>query len=211
MVRKIRRYQTDIPLIVSHVPKCGGTSVAMVFRGWYEDKFFEHYVDRTSSILPKKHDVGSDSCIYGHFNRGEGVGIDHYYPENRQCVMFLRHPLQATISLYFYKKQTSGVVPDDINEFIENYWCWFPLYMPIMPNLGNYDVIFDEYFLFVGTLENASSDLDTLAKILGRHFHGLPHHNATQRSQGVSADVARVHKDRNPLAYAMYEYALSNT
>ena len=120
-LRDKRTFKTEqIDLIFVHVPKAGGTSIVLAVEQKYGDGVFKDYGDRPSdpespmnqnfnAFLANDHaeKVTGMDAIVGHFCIRKYQGVD---ATTRACT--LRHPLERTISNYFYWK---GRKPEPAN------------------------------------------------------------------------------------------------
>ena len=104
----VKIYESSQPLIFIHIPKTAGVSVTEIFNGWYGDRLLLHYHDEVAEKMPAKYDLKSihdallPICIYGHFNRKRGFGLEDYYPDINQFITILRDPFERAISGYFF-------------------------------------------------------------------------------------------------------------
>jgi len=116
----MRAYDPNLPLFSIHVPKCGGTSLHAILRGWYGTQLYLHYNNPKTNTIPTLHDLKKGVswkrrllkrkayprglCVHGHFNHHIGHGIQDYYPEAKQFITILREPFDLAVSNYFYVK-----------------------------------------------------------------------------------------------------------
>ncbi|MBW1940370.1 MAG: sulfotransferase family 2 domain-containing protein [Deltaproteobacteria bacterium] len=107
----MKKYDSTIPLISIHIPKCAGTSFAEILTAWFGRGFLQHYPDEKNNKSPKKHNIYIGKhfkprlCIHGHFNNNRGNGVQDYYPNVDQYIMILRDPFEVYLSNYFYVKR----------------------------------------------------------------------------------------------------------
>lgn len=102
-----------------HIHKTAGGSFGYVIKSLYKDKckrFKEGDLrNRDKAIINEYLDCGY-LCVFGHFER--------YYiedPMDYKLVTFLRHPVERTISHYFYMRDFTNKMEDKISllEFAE--------------------------------------------------------------------------------------------
>jgi len=215
-------YDPRSPLIFIHVPKTAGQTVKSIAKAWFGREFYPHYFDESAGGLPPKRDFGAlshggEACIYGHFNRLRGFGIEDYYPEAKQFVSILRDPLEMAISSYFYTRTRTAVWKDQSRipqGDLESYLTDTPLNMlnhfPRLVTPDNYKEIIEKYFIYIGNTENLLSSLQALATKLRKPLpNELPIVNATTRAEyEISTDVVTRFKEKNKLEYLVYQYAL---
>ena len=216
----MKAYDASLPLYSIHIPKCGGTSIRTALELWFGEKFFIHYFQE-SDRPPKRVEAGAGSCVHGHFNRAKGLGLLEYYPDARQAVTFLRDPLEAAVSNYFFWKQkararqlrlgmiTEGAEHDyrDIRDFFRKRpLSHIPDFMPEEVTEANCRDVMDRHFIFVGLLEEAEDSLAALARLLGRTPPDLPRENVSPRDEALDRETAARFVADNALAYAVYDH-----
>lgn len=112
-------YNPSQPLIGLHVPKCAGSSMKPVLRRWFGRQLYWHYFDERANRVPQRFQsgpvrrlvgsmLGRGFCIYGHFNRARGFGIEDYYPDARQFFTIVRDPLATALPRYFFAKRQAS-------------------------------------------------------------------------------------------------------
>ncbi|WOD06180.1 sulfotransferase family 2 domain-containing protein [Marinomonas sp. GJ51-6] len=218
-------YDLSKPLIFIHVPKTAGQSVKHIVKAWFDGNFFPHYYNEQEGGLPPKRDLEAISldqnvCIYGHFNRLRGFGVEDYYPEVKQFITILRNPLEMAISSYFYIrskakswKDQSRVPQGDLEEYLLNTPLNMLNHFPKVVTEDNYKEVLETYFIYIGTTERL---LDSLQKIAAKlsmpTLLDLPHVNSTQRDEyKISPEVIEQFEHKNKLEYLVYQYALLNS
>jgi hypothetical protein len=223
----MKKYDRNLPLIYSHIPKTGGISVRRIFNKWFGANVLLHY--RNGGVdLPPHHDLvnppdhGKPILIYGHFNRDRGFGIDTYYPEVTQCVTILREPWERVISAYFFKKQHAERFPDfhavaamDLEEYLSKWPFDHPDFSPPMTSfmpkgcdLTNYTEMLDSYFIEIGIMEKLEESMGRISTKLGMDFESsdLLHLNVSNYTRDIPLELKQEFVRRNPVEYAIYDY-----
>jgi hypothetical protein len=163
-------------------------------------------------------------CIYGHFNRARGFGIEDYYPDAEQFFTVVRDPLAVVCSLYFFAKQqgnrrTRAGQPAPIadryrslDEFVAAHLTqpYMVNYLPGPLTLDNYGDVFATRFVYVGVAEDLPTSIDRLAVRLGFASVPVPHINISQHDETLDPALAEAFKCGRPLEYAIYYYALEH-
>lgn len=219
----MREYDKEKPLIVIHVPKAGGTSIKKIFRHWFRSNLHFHYFNERRGKLPKKvrlNRLFSDEyrkglCIFGHFNRNRGFGIESYYPEIKQFITILRDPFELVLSEYFYLRKTganwkdqSRIPDDDIHSYLERIEPNMLNHFPFKLTLDNYAELLDKYFIHIGITEEMDKSIGIIAKKLGftppRRVDTV---NVTKRTQEIPYELKARFKEKFPVEFAVYEFA----
>lgn len=221
----MRAYDPDLPLIFIHVPKTAGTTVRQVFYDWFGDNLHYHYYDREADRLPEKVELREpvsgrwrpDICIYGHFNRDRGFGLEDYYPEVRQFVTILRDPFELMVSAYFYvnsRKSSWGerewIRQAALEEFLDRSPASvFLPYFPAGLDRRNYREVLEERFVHLGITEDLEKSVDTMAHRLSRPPPGrIESLNRTPRPDDIDYERLRQRfSERHELDYLVYEFA----
>jgi hypothetical protein len=233
----MRAYDRREPLISIHVPKCGGTSLTDVLRGWFGPGFYRHYYDETRGALPPRRDLRAGLwrrtllrqpyraglCLHGHFNRERGFGIQDYYPQVRQFITVLRDPFEIAISDYFFAKGRGeewfvGGQRAPIRERYRDFADFFERevlhrqsyianHMPVDMTLDNFERVFAQQFIYVGITEDLPATVRRLAGKLGFPPVSVEHANPAPRDEAVAPGLREAFVRTHPLEYAMYEFA----
>ncbi len=209
-------------MISLHIPKCAGQSFREILEQWFGDAFHIHYFQQYNA-LPPKHELKPGMCIHGHFRRGRGFGVEDYYPSADQFITILRDPLDMMMSNYFYWKKKararqlkSGTIKEGgehdykgIDDFFKKRpRSHIPDFMPREITENNLKEIVENYFIYIGVMEDLQASIHILARKLGSPPVTVPHLNRSGRDEEVSPRV----KDRfirdNRLAYSIYYHAL---
>lgn len=227
-------YDENQPLIAIHVPKSAGTSVRKVFGRWFHPSaFFRHYHDEEKGRPPRKVDLreigkprlgrlGSmlnlrphPVCIYGHFPRARGYGIEELFPEVRQFVTILRDPFETAVSNYHYLRRVgerwvdrSHIPQTDLRSHLMNTPSTALDHFPRAVTAENYRSIIDEWFIDIGISEQLEESLRRIALKLGKKFDPvhLGRLNVTDRPGEAPDELKDLHRVANPLDYLVYEY-----
>jgi len=219
----MRQFDPDHPLIVIHVPKAAGSSSRRIFEAWFEEGFLTHYFSEADGSMPKKHDIfrmhtqEKPICLHGHFNRLRKFGVQDYYPEAKQFITILRDPFELTISHYFYTKKVGDTWLDQTRipkeEIINHLLSSKPNMLNHFPRdvtFENYKDIIEEFFIEIGITEYLNTSMQKIANKLNFPYNPklLGHHNATERDQEIPSDFRDIFIEKNPLEFAVYDYAL---
>ena len=219
----MRSYDPDKPLVFIHIPRCGGTSLSAILKGWYGDGFLKHYYLQDEGRMPTRHEERPGTCVYGHFNRDRGFGTEDYYPDAVQFATFLRDPLELALSTYFHWKnkrrdiriRTGKLEPGSYYDFqgIEDYFRKRPRsprlrFLPSDLTMENYRQVLDERFVFLGIVEEMQRSVDILADTLGKPAATIGHVNKAPRNEEVDPSAAEAYRRENALEFAVYDFAL---
>lgn len=217
-------YDDRLPLIFIHVPKTAGGSSRMVFAKWFGAGFQTHYRDEARGTLPRRAAATDDPnrghplCIYGHFNRNRGFGVELNYPDIRQFVTILRDPLEMMISRYYYSRQmraqyrrptqtASGSLAAFLQKGTGNMLNHFP--RPV--SWENHKDIIEEYFLEIGFTESLAPSLERMAAVLGQRFDparlGVVNQTPRDGQSLLSPELRADFQEKSRLEYAVYAYA----
>lgn len=220
------KYDPNLPLIFSHIPKSGGTSLSVIFKTWFKDKLKFHYFDEKLNILPTKHKLEKGICIYGHFNSMRGFGIEEYYPEVKQFIMFLRDPFDIIVSRYFYmkmKEKDEKLLRDgktfkiigNVNEYLQNelnnpYYSPNILnYLPKQTTIDNYKEVIRSYFIFIGFFDKYQESINKLSNILGFPNIKATLINKSDYFDTVDPGLRSQFISTHALEYEVYNYSRS--
>ena len=223
----MKAYEIDKPLIVIHVPKTAGTSVRTIFHGWYGDNFHRHYTNTISGELPPKidlskmHSIAHPLCLFGHFNKLGGFGVEDYYPEVGQFVTILRDPFEQLISNYFFFKKVaakmmknrgvdaSTVTKTGLDNFLQETKPNMLNQFPREINFNNYKDICEQFFIEIGITERLDISMRRIAEKLGFEYSGdLPKLNITRRDETIPHNLKGKFMELNQLEYEVYNYCL---
>lgn len=215
----MRQYEKEKPLISIHVPKCAGSSFFELLKKWFDGNCYKHYFNENSNKMPPKHVLRLGICIHGHFNKKRKFGVIAYYPEVDQFITILRDPFEIAISDYFYVKKKGEdssrngrkfKYKKNINEHIRDKKPFMLLHMPYEMTLENYKEILDKYFIYIGIVDDLQTSVNVLARKLGFPPVEIEHSNISERDEEVLKEVREEYKNKYPLEYAIYNYALEH-
>jgi hypothetical protein len=183
-------YDPGQPLIGLHIPKTAGTSFGWVLEQWFPgESLLKHY--RKGETLPVLHELRGGVCVYGHFNAFRKFGVHDYYPKARQYFCFLREPYARFVSQWLYLDPNGekddpraferwlAVRSEEQRAGINSYsFIW---HFPVLPRTMPAEVMFDEYFVFVGLVERLQRSVDALAAALHKPRLAAPRVNVSER------------------------------
>jgi len=227
-------YDENEPLIAIHIPKSAGTSVKKVFGRWFHPSaFYRHYYDQEKGRPPRHVDlrtpreprmgwIGSvlglrprPVCIYGHFPRARGYGIEELFPEVRQFVTILRDPFETAVSSYHYVRRVGSkwadqsLIPQaDLENHLMNKPCRSLDHFPREVTFENYKQLIDDCFIEIGISEQLEESLKRIALKLGKKFNPayLGCLNVTERPRDTPLELRGLHREANLLEYLVYEH-----
>ncbi|SFL05334.1 sulfotransferase family 2 domain-containing protein [Shimia haliotis] len=225
----MRTYDPDQPLIFSHIPKTGGSSVKRVFAGWFGDNYLLHrkrkgiWLKQDLANLP---DPTAPAVVCGHFNRMRGSSLEAFYPEVQQLVTVLRNPWERVVSGYFYRQRVLAnprhpnspafqrVVALSLDDYVSGWPYDDPDFGPPMTNFlpkpaAGQTIIdaMEEHCVAVGILELLPKSLSVIATALGRPTPpSTPHQNATPRNAGLPTHLKAAFVERNAQEYEIYNH-----
>ena len=228
----MKEYNRKKPLVSIHIPKCAGTSFRSVLKKWFKKKLYLHYFDEKNNVMPPSYNLKSGIlkrrfkkgvCIHGHFNKARGFGVLDYYPEIDQFITILRDPFEVALSNYFY-----GIRLDqarfrdghplrtknqfkDIADYFRRRSSYLLDFFPYELTLNNYEKLLDNYFVYVGVLEDIQTSINMLAQKLGLPEEvSIGYENISERCEDVLQNMREEFMNNHELEYAIYNHALTN-
>ena len=171
-----------------------------------------HAVNYAKKVNLKR--LRSGHCLCGHFEL-DGYFLHQRYPEvfvseRYKVFSFVRDPLQLSLSLYRYLKD-SGLIKDiDIETHLfsrQNI-----LAKSFCVTEDNYKEGLDKY-IFIGVLEKGQLSMDLLARLIDKKSMKIPHENiSSQRRESQLENLSEVVQKRfyeeNKLDYLVYDHCL---
>jgi hypothetical protein len=221
----MKNYNSKIPLISIHIPKCGGSSLKEVLKEWFNDRLFFHYYDLKNNKMPPKIKTRNlfyryvpDICIHGHFNKFDGLGVKEYYPNIDQAITFIRDPLEVQLSVFYYRHQQdkqglfnrSGKPMNltlDIDEFLETSTPYIHNFFPDDFNVETFEKYINNYFIHIGIIEDYQNSLNILADKLNKPRIKVPHINSSERFSKPSESSIKKFKEKCKWEYEIYNRA----
>lgn len=222
----MRAYDPALPLVFIHVPKTAGASVRRLVMTWFGSGYLPHYYDERHALSPGRdpgfehHSAEHPVCVYGHFNRRRGFGVEHDYPDAQQFVTILRDPFEMAISEYYFIRKTGADWKDrsrvpslPLRRHLETAQINMLAHFPRPVSADNYRDVVEEFFVDIGFTETLVQSLEQMAGLLGRSFdpQQLEHRNRTPRddqNQEVQA-LRSDFRERHRLEFDVYDYAMS--
>lgn len=224
-------YDPEKPLLFQHIPKCGGTSVRRVFRSWFGQGLITHYFNAEKGGLPERRDLdalqaGDNSsrgiCLFGHFNRTRGFGVEQYYPGIEQKITIMRDPFEQHVSQYYYTRRKmlegkenlplvrdGGGDPGDLEAYVANRRSGLLSYLPEGINEENYREVLGENYLFIGIAERMDDTINLMSDLLRKPPLRVPVKNASERTGDADRiELRGIFSERNRLEVAIYEECL---
>lgn len=218
-------YDPRLPLLSVHVAKCAGSSFRDVLQRWFGDRLQFHYAHLNTDPVQAwaRATATPGSCIHGHFHDTGCLGVHHHYPEATQLITFIRDPIEVNLSFIHYARdryhnrgvkvvrddQLEHILGVDIDEWIANGGSMVMHSMPASMNETNYREILDGMFIHVGVVEEMDASMRILAHKLGKPVAEMPLVNTTPRTHRVAPWAEQAFRERNRLAYLVYDHALS--
>jgi hypothetical protein len=219
----MRAYDPSKPLISLHIPKCAGQSFRGVLKKWFGDRLLFHYFQKRNAP-PPRYPLQAGICIHGHFNTARGIGINDYYP-HEQLITVIRDPLEIHLSNYFYwKRKARGLQISrgqlnpgdehdyrDINEFfLKRPKSHLLNYLPSDITPENYREIFETRFVWIGSVEQLSSSMEHLARMLGFKPIVVPRVNVSERTETLAPELRDSFIERTRFEFEIYQYAMKH-
>lgn len=221
----MRKYDKNLPLIAIHTPKAAGSSCLSIFHRWFGNNFYRHYYQEDSKEFPPKRDLLNlhspeyPLCVYGHFNRFRQFGVEDYYPDVEQFVTILREPFELMVSGYFFARKKKLHQREPVPHLEQGIKAFLLTrnhinmlnHFPRVVTFDNYKEIIETYFIEIGISEYLDESLHRIAIKLGKPYDPawLSHTNASMRDEEVPEELRNIMKERHPLEFAVYDYALS--
>ncbi|MBP7216034.1 MAG: hypothetical protein KBA46_01990 [Candidatus Omnitrophica bacterium] len=220
-------YNPQEPIIYLHIPNCAGTYVRKVLSGWFKDNAYPHDFSNQGSVAPVRHALRPGICIHGHFNIRKHIGVQEYYPCVKQFLAIIRDPFDIVVAHYFYAKARlaagdfimSGrykTFPESLDAYLKQEIC-APDYrpnmlnfMPLAMNCSNYKVIIEQYFVYIGLVEDLQFSVNRIAACLGFRPEQVPANECVDHSDQADKRVRQEFIKAHPLEYALYEYVAEN-
>lgn len=215
-----------LPLhVFHHIPKCAGNSLKIGLAIYFRlvDDYRGRSVANTAmweapdSFLARALDLSELSdrdLLVGHFDM-PGARLWERYPgapgREMRPISFLRDPLERAISEFCFAR--SGGPMELRGETLQAHLeaTANPVAQWIAEDLATAPDVLERYW-FVGTVEHAQRDLDSLLAVFGRTTSPLLRVNATARPPiQLGADLVDRFLDRNRIDAALYRQALDRS
>ena len=138
-----------------HIPKCGGTTLARIFKNIYGDKFIQAGSEKEKNSGWKSADV-----LMGHYN--------WKFYNHLPLVTFLRHPVERVISHWNYKiiRSRASTYPSTQKIFSKKHKFELLEFAEMTPNIMcSYIEDGWESFIYIGFTENYDKSLHSMGKI----------------------------------------------
>lgn len=219
-------YDPAEPLFFIHIPKTAGTSIRRQFYDWFGDGLLYHYFDEQTETPPARHRLREPAtggylpglCVFGHFNRKRGAGLEDYYSSARQRITFVRDPFERAVSTYFYinanaerwANRKTAIARVGLADWLQRPPGDMPgAFLAEGLSLDNHRAVLTERFIHIGVSEAAEVSLEHIARKLGKPSpERLPRLNATERADAVPQDLRESFLAQRPLETAIYRFAL---
>jgi len=223
----MKTYDRNKPLISIHIPKNGGVSFGQVLGQWFGKDLYFHYYDEIKNKFPERHRLLPGVCIHGHFNKKRNFGIQDYYPEADQFITFLRDPFEILVSRYFFVKKRYAEgrsflagnplqLSKDLDEYLKmeitkkDYHPNILDYMPTEVTMSNFKEVINEYFVYIGIIEDYQFSIDRLAGKFNYPSLPVGHLNKSERFGSYSSEYKKKFIESHPVEYAFYRYVFNN-
>jgi hypothetical protein len=199
-----------------HVPKCAGSSLKVVFSGWFGKGLIPHYIHRISGKMPTlltpeyTNTIANKfgcCCLYGHFNALRGVGVQDNIPHITRFFTILREPFSQFVSEYHYKFDR-GRTELDFEEYLATNQPNYLNHFPHQVSFENYREIVDG-FEYVGLFEDLKLSMQQLADLLAKVLpvRGLEFRNVGSKSYSDYEWLRAEFEQINHLEVLTYAYA----
>ncbi len=161
------------------------------------------------------HSPENPVCVYGHFNRDRGFGVESSYPNVRQFVTILRDPFEQVVSAYYWRRRPDvpkrRPVPEiSLREHVSQTQSEMLLHFPREMTRDNYRDLIEEFFIEIGLLEDLPTSLQRIAAALGKPTikDTGQRLNATPRDAQYEGadDLREAFITRHALEYEVYDY-----
>lgn len=182
-----------------------------VFRSWFGERLWTHYYDNEKNEPPLRLSTeelfdsnGDARCLFGHFNRGRGIGIEDYYPQVEQIVTVIRDPFEHAVSSFFFAKSRAEKGRPNrlgatilarnlsLEAYLHEFNCYYGGFLPPHISESNYQSVLREKFLFIGITERLDQSIASLAWMLGKPRIAVPRKNAVERNISYDSERLRI-------------------
>lgn len=218
-------YDPEVPLIFSHIPKSGGTTLRAYFEHWFGASLQRHYpgpVAPTGTLWMLQ---PGTRLVYGHFNRARGWDIADYLKQSPQFVTMVREPWERVVSGYFYRRKFAGrnpvfrkVAATPLEQYLAN-WPYddpdmgppMSNFLPRIPEPDAVAEILERHCVAVGVLESFEASVTRYGQCLGKPApaEAFAHRNAAERDLSVPSSLREEFYHRNRLEVAIYDWGRS--
>ena len=217
LLRRTLRFDNanEFVYVFNHIPKSGGTAVRYVLSQWHT--IVSDYRKSTTKGETRRHidskldieRIRRPAFVCGHYGL-DGAYLHERYPEmfsndRYRLIVFVRDPLEAAISGFFYAKQAGqNVLSSDISTYLSHYRC--NLAKILNCEDGNYDRALRAYW-FVGITDRLPESVELLRSKLNKRYIEPPTLNITVRPESPSLESIAKFKRSNQLDFEIYAAA----